>query len=165
MLGDRALEIGLLDRLFGGRVAPLVSELELVARAAAVARPGVALEIGTNEEEKVETPARGSVVLADNIFVMLLRRDFFATFINGEIQKFLDNEGGNGRLKEERALLKQGLEDLQGVADHVGTQGHVAVRHQGAVVGEVGDSEAGAHQRDRENAQQQVDGSFVRCVE
>jgi alkylation response protein AidB-like acyl-CoA dehydrogenase len=36
-------------------------------------------------------------------------------FINGEIQKFLDNEGGNGRLKEERALLKQGLEDLQGM--------------------------------------------------
>jgi alkylation response protein AidB-like acyl-CoA dehydrogenase len=35
-------------------------------------------------------------------------------FINGEIQQFLDNEGGNGRLKEERALLKQGLEDLQG---------------------------------------------------
>ncbi|MCX2948341.1 acyl-CoA dehydrogenase [Lentzea sp. NEAU-D7] len=37
------------------------------------------------------------------------------TFINGEIQSFLDNEGGNGRLKEERALLKQGLEDLQGM--------------------------------------------------
>ncbi|WP_439662288.1 acyl-CoA dehydrogenase [Lentzea sp. HUAS TT2] len=37
------------------------------------------------------------------------------TFINGEIQKFLDNEGGNGRLKEERSLLKQGLEDLQGM--------------------------------------------------
>ncbi|MFI6098495.1 acyl-CoA dehydrogenase [Lentzea sp. NPDC051213] len=36
-------------------------------------------------------------------------------FINGEIQKFLDNEGGNGRLKEERALLKQALEDLQGM--------------------------------------------------
>jgi hypothetical protein len=36
-------------------------------------------------------------------------------FLNGEIQSFLDNEGGNGRLKEERALLKQGLEDLQGV--------------------------------------------------
>ncbi|GGN05985.1 acyl-CoA dehydrogenase [Lentzea pudingi] len=36
-------------------------------------------------------------------------------FINGEIQSFLDNEGGNGRLKEERALLKQGLEDLQGM--------------------------------------------------
>ncbi|KAA2248452.1 acyl-CoA dehydrogenase [Solihabitans fulvus] len=35
--------------------------------------------------------------------------------INGEIQKFLDSEGGNGRLKEERALLKQGLEDLQGM--------------------------------------------------
>jgi alkylation response protein AidB-like acyl-CoA dehydrogenase len=36
-------------------------------------------------------------------------------FLSGEIQKFLDNEGGNGRLKEERALLKQGLEDLQGM--------------------------------------------------
>jgi hypothetical protein len=36
-------------------------------------------------------------------------------FINGEIQSFLDNESGNGRLKEERALLKQGLEDLQGM--------------------------------------------------
>ncbi|MEV0676830.1 acyl-CoA dehydrogenase [Actinosynnema sp. NPDC050436] len=36
-------------------------------------------------------------------------------FLNGEIQGFLDNEGGNGRLKEERALLKQALEDLQGM--------------------------------------------------
>ncbi|GAA1338224.1 acyl-CoA dehydrogenase [Saccharothrix algeriensis] len=36
-------------------------------------------------------------------------------FVNGEIQAFLDNEGGNGRLKEERALLKQALEDLQGM--------------------------------------------------
>ena len=35
--------------------------------------------------------------------------------INGEIQKFLDNEGGNGRLKEERALLAQALQDLQGM--------------------------------------------------
>ncbi|AHI02021.1 acyl-CoA dehydrogenase [Kutzneria viridogrisea] len=36
-------------------------------------------------------------------------------FINGEIQKFLDNEGGNGRLKEERAALGQALQDLQGI--------------------------------------------------
>jgi hypothetical protein len=36
-------------------------------------------------------------------------------FINNEIQKFLDNEGGNGRLKEERAALAQGLQDLQGI--------------------------------------------------
>jgi hypothetical protein len=35
--------------------------------------------------------------------------------INNEIQAFLDAEGGNGRLKEERALLKQALEDLQGM--------------------------------------------------
>jgi hypothetical protein len=50
------------------RVAPLAQELELLVRAAAVARPGVALEIGTSENEKlVEAPARGSVVIADNI--------------------------------------------------------------------------------------------------
>jgi alkylation response protein AidB-like acyl-CoA dehydrogenase len=31
----------------------------------------------------------------------------------GEIEKFLDNEAGNGRLKQERQLLAQGLEDVQ----------------------------------------------------
>jgi len=36
-------------------------------------------------------------------------------FINNEIQKFLDNEGGNGQLKEGRAALAQGLQDLQGL--------------------------------------------------
>jgi alkylation response protein AidB-like acyl-CoA dehydrogenase len=36
-------------------------------------------------------------------------------FINNEIQRFLDNEGGNGRLKEERAALAQALQDLQGI--------------------------------------------------
>jgi alkylation response protein AidB-like acyl-CoA dehydrogenase len=30
-----------------------------------------------------------------------------------EIQQFLDSEGGNGRLKQERELLAQGLEDVQ----------------------------------------------------
>ena len=33
----------------------------------------------------------------------------------GEINAFLSSEGGNGRLKEERALLKQALEDVQGM--------------------------------------------------
>ncbi|MGH3794735.1 MAG: acyl-CoA dehydrogenase [Pseudonocardiaceae bacterium] len=33
--------------------------------------------------------------------------------LNGEIQKFLDAAGGNGRLKEERALLTTALGDLQ----------------------------------------------------
>ncbi|AOS66096.1 acyl-CoA dehydrogenase [Actinoalloteichus hymeniacidonis] len=32
-----------------------------------------------------------------------------------EIQNFLDSESGNGRLKEERALLKRALEDFQGM--------------------------------------------------
>jgi alkylation response protein AidB-like acyl-CoA dehydrogenase len=35
--------------------------------------------------------------------------------VAGEITAFLTAEGGNGRLKEERALLKQGLEDVQGM--------------------------------------------------
>ncbi|TCO64797.1 acyl-CoA dehydrogenase [Actinocrispum wychmicini] len=35
--------------------------------------------------------------------------------IAGEITAFLSAESGNGRLKEERALLKQGLEDVQGM--------------------------------------------------
>jgi alkylation response protein AidB-like acyl-CoA dehydrogenase len=35
--------------------------------------------------------------------------------VAGEITAFLSAEGGNGRLKEERALLKQGLEDVQGI--------------------------------------------------
>ncbi|MEV4311635.1 acyl-CoA dehydrogenase [Actinocrispum sp. NPDC049592] len=35
--------------------------------------------------------------------------------IAGEINAFLSSEGGNGRLKEERALLKQALEDVQGM--------------------------------------------------
>ncbi|SDN21468.1 acyl-CoA dehydrogenase [Allokutzneria albata] len=36
-------------------------------------------------------------------------------FLAGEIQQFIANENGNGRLKEERALLKQALEDAQGM--------------------------------------------------
>jgi alkylation response protein AidB-like acyl-CoA dehydrogenase len=36
-------------------------------------------------------------------------------YINNEIQAFLDGESGNGRLKEERALLATALGDLQGM--------------------------------------------------
>ncbi|HTK66340.1 MAG TPA: acyl-CoA dehydrogenase [Pseudonocardia sp.] len=35
--------------------------------------------------------------------------------VAGEIQKFLDDESGNGRLKNERALLRTALEDTQGI--------------------------------------------------
>jgi alkylation response protein AidB-like acyl-CoA dehydrogenase len=35
--------------------------------------------------------------------------------IAGQITAFLESEAGNGRLKEERALLKQALEDVQGM--------------------------------------------------
>ncbi|RJQ68137.1 acyl-CoA dehydrogenase [Pseudonocardiaceae bacterium YIM PH 21723] len=36
-------------------------------------------------------------------------------YINGEIQSFIDNEAGNGQLKQERELLSQALQDLQGM--------------------------------------------------
>jgi alkylation response protein AidB-like acyl-CoA dehydrogenase len=36
-------------------------------------------------------------------------------FIASEITKFIESEAGNGRLKNERALLKQSLEDTQGM--------------------------------------------------
>ncbi len=35
--------------------------------------------------------------------------------VAGEIQTFLDNEAGNGRLKNERALLRTALQDTQGI--------------------------------------------------
>ena len=37
------------------------------------------------------------------------------THITGEITKFIEAEGGNGRLKQERAQLQQALEDVQGM--------------------------------------------------
>ncbi len=37
------------------------------------------------------------------------------THVAGEITAFLESEIGNGRLKEERALLKQALDDVQGM--------------------------------------------------
>ena len=36
-------------------------------------------------------------------------------FVAGEISKFIESEAGNGRLKNERGLLKQALEDTQGM--------------------------------------------------
>ncbi|WP_424183507.1 acyl-CoA dehydrogenase [Actinokineospora sp. G85] len=36
-------------------------------------------------------------------------------YLAGEISKFIEAEDGNGRLKNERALLKQALEDVQGM--------------------------------------------------
>ncbi|QRP46198.1 acyl-CoA dehydrogenase [Amycolatopsis sp. FDAARGOS 1241] len=36
-------------------------------------------------------------------------------YLAGEITKFIESEAGNGRLKNERALLKQALEDAQGM--------------------------------------------------
>jgi alkylation response protein AidB-like acyl-CoA dehydrogenase len=69
-------------------------------------------------DSKIDSLYEGTTAIQslDFFFRKIIRDQGQAlAFINGEIQKFLDNEGGNGRLKEERALLKQGLEDLQGM--------------------------------------------------
>jgi predicted lactoylglutathione lyase len=41
--------------------------------------------LGFDFNEQFSDDKAACVVLADNIFVMLLRRDFFATFLNGEV--------------------------------------------------------------------------------
>ena len=41
--------------------------------------------LGFDFNEEFSDDRAACVVLADNIFVMLLREDFFATFVNGEI--------------------------------------------------------------------------------
>ncbi|PRY45746.1 hypothetical protein CLV43_1015 [Umezawaea tangerina] len=69
-------------------------------------------------DSKIDSLYEGTTAIQslDFFFRKIIRNKGQALgFINGEIQTFLDNEGGNGRLKEERALLKQGLEDLQGM--------------------------------------------------
>jgi alkylation response protein AidB-like acyl-CoA dehydrogenase len=69
-------------------------------------------------DSKIDSLYEGTTAIQslDFFFRKIIRNKGQALgFISGEIQKFLDNEGGNGRLKEERALLKQGLEDLQGM--------------------------------------------------
>ena len=95
------------------RPVPVAEALDLVARAAAAARSGVALEVGASEsDEKVESPSRISVVVADNILVGVL------TFY--------------GRGEPHFVLEEQTLKRLDGLvrdnARILGTAGEVHVR-------------------------------------
>ncbi|GGM47680.1 acyl-CoA dehydrogenase [Longimycelium tulufanense] len=69
-------------------------------------------------DSKIDTLYEGTTAIQslDFFFRKIVRDKGQAlAYIAGEIQKFLEAEGGNGRLKEERGLLRQALEDVQGM--------------------------------------------------
>ncbi|SNR66810.1 hypothetical protein SAMN06265360_1148 [Haloechinothrix alba] len=67
---------------------------------------------------KIDTLYEGTTAIQslDFFFRKIVRDKGQAlTHVAGEITQFIDSESGNGRLKEERALLKQALDDVQGM--------------------------------------------------
>ncbi|MFW0794215.1 acyl-CoA dehydrogenase [Gordonia sp. CPCC 205515] len=67
-------------------------------------------------DSKIDSLYEGTTAIqAQDFFFRKIIRDKGAAFghVAGQIQKFLDAEGGNGRLKTERALLKTAFEDVQ----------------------------------------------------
>ncbi|TCP57301.1 hypothetical protein EV191_1011255 [Tamaricihabitans halophyticus] len=69
-------------------------------------------------DAKIDSLYEGTTAIQSmDFFFRKIVRDKGAalTHIAGEITKFLEAERGNGRLKQERELLKQALEDVQGM--------------------------------------------------
>ncbi len=69
-------------------------------------------------DSKIDSLYEGTTAIQslDFFFRKIVRNKGQAlTHVSGEINAFIEAESGNGRLKEERALLKQGLEDVQGM--------------------------------------------------
>ena len=69
-------------------------------------------------DAKVDSLYEGTTAIQslDLLFRKIIRDNGQALgVVTGEIQAFGDNEGGNGRLKEERALLGTALADVQGM--------------------------------------------------
>ncbi|MQA62020.1 MAG: acyl-CoA dehydrogenase [Actinophytocola sp.] len=69
-------------------------------------------------DAKIDTLYEGTTAIQslDFFFRKIVRDKGKAlAHLSEEITTFIDSEGGNGRLKEERALLKQALEDVQGM--------------------------------------------------
>ncbi len=67
-------------------------------------------------DSKIDSLYEGTTAIqAQDFFFRKIIRDKGAALahVSGQIQEFLDAEGGNGRLKAERALLKTALEDVQ----------------------------------------------------
>ncbi|MFO7194182.1 MULTISPECIES: acyl-CoA dehydrogenase [Thermocrispum] len=69
-------------------------------------------------DAKIDTLYEGTTAIQslDFFFRKIVRDKGQAlTYLAGEITKFIEAESGNGRLKQERAALKQALEDVQGM--------------------------------------------------
>lgn len=69
-------------------------------------------------DAKIDSLYEGTTAIQSlDFFFRKIVRDKGASlaFVTGEITKFIESEAGNGRLKNERGLLKQALEDTQGM--------------------------------------------------
>jgi alkylation response protein AidB-like acyl-CoA dehydrogenase len=69
-------------------------------------------------DAKIDSLYEGTTAIQslDLLFRKIVRDNGQAlTHVAGEVQAFLDSESGNGRLKEERALLATALADVQGM--------------------------------------------------
>ena len=69
-------------------------------------------------DSKIDSLYEGTTAIQSlDFFFRKIVRDKGAalTHLAGQITSFIEAESGNGRLKEERALLKQALEDVQGM--------------------------------------------------
>lgn len=69
-------------------------------------------------DAKIDSLYEGTTAIQSlDFFFRKIVRDKGASlaFVAGEITKFIESEAGNGKLKNERGLLKQALEDTQGM--------------------------------------------------
>jgi alkylation response protein AidB-like acyl-CoA dehydrogenase len=69
-------------------------------------------------DSKIDSLYEGTTAIQsmDFFFRKIVRDKGLAlTHVAGEVTKFIESDGGNGRLKEARQLLKQALEDVQGM--------------------------------------------------
>ncbi|MFP5019222.1 acyl-CoA dehydrogenase [Pseudonocardia phyllosphaerae] len=69
-------------------------------------------------DAKIDSLYEGTTAIQslDFLFRKIVRDNGQAlAFVAGEVQAFLDSDAGNGRLKEERALLGTALQDVQGM--------------------------------------------------
>ncbi|GAB2719913.1 acyl-CoA dehydrogenase [Nocardia thraciensis] len=70
-------------------------------------------------DAKIDSLYEGTTAIqAQDFFFRKIARDrgVALAHVAGQIQKFIDSEAGNGRLKAERKLLATALEDVQGMA-------------------------------------------------
>ena len=70
-------------------------------------------------DAKIDSLYEGTTAIqAQDFFFRKIIRDkgVALAHVAGEIESFISNESGNGRLKSERALLAKALEDVQGMA-------------------------------------------------